>query len=85
MAYPFLPSRPLTTRWLNPEERQLAHDRLIRDKIDEKPPGSTWSGFKQAIGDYRTWIFAFMFNNHLAANGFKNFFPSVVKASALHC
>ncbi len=22
-----------------------------------------------------------MFNNHLAANGFKNFFPSVVKVS----
>jgi hypothetical protein len=23
-----------------------------------------------------------MFNNHLAANGFKNFFPSVVKVSS---
>ncbi|CAK9782633.1 MFS general substrate transporter [Cutaneotrichosporon oleaginosum] len=79
LAYPFLPSTPLTTRWLKPEERQLAHDRLLRDKIDQTEPGSTWAGLKQAVTDYRTWIFAFMFNNHLAANGFKNFFPSVVK------
>lgn len=76
LAYPFLPNTPLTTRWLTPEERQLAHDRLLRDKVDAKPMGSTWDGLKQAVTDYRSWIFCLMFNAHLSANGFKNFFVS---------
>lgn len=75
-AYPFLPDSPLTTRWLTPEERQLAHDRLQRDKVDRVEAGSTWQGLKQAVADPRVWIFALMFNMHLSANGFKNFFPS---------
>lgn len=75
-AYPFLPDSPLTTRWLTPDERQLAHDRLLRDEVDRVPPGSTWQGLKQACSDPRVWIFALMFNMHLSANGFKNFFPS---------
>ncbi|KAJ5497663.1 Major facilitator superfamily domain general substrate transporter [Penicillium expansum] len=28
-----LPDHPLTTRWLTPEERQLAHDRIQRDTV----------------------------------------------------
>ncbi|KAH8148255.1 uncharacterized protein LAJ45_07707 [Morchella importuna] len=74
-----LPDTPLTTRWLSPAERQLAHDRIIRDTTEESGSSSTWEGFKQAVFDYRTWIFCLMYNFHLTANGFKNFFPSVVK------
>lgn len=80
MSYPFLPNTPLTTFWLNAEERQLAHDRLQRDKVDVAPMGSTWDGLKQAVADYRVWVFGLMFNCHLAANGFKNFFPSVISS-----
>lgn len=78
-AYPFLPDTPLTTRWLNAEERQLAHERLFRDRVDQEEKGSTWQGLKQAVKDPRVWLFCLTQNLHLSANGFKNFFPSVVK------
>ncbi|EKC99691.1 major facilitator superfamily transporter [Trichosporon asahii var. asahii CBS 8904] len=49
---------------------------IIRDNVDRVEAGSTWQGLKQAVVDPRVWIFALMFNMHLSANGFKNFFPS---------
>jgi MFS family permease len=79
IAYPFLPNSPLTTSWLTPEERQLAHSRLLRDKVDESEKGSVWKGLRQAVSDPRVWLFCLMQNLHLSANGFKNFFPSVIK------
>lgn len=78
-SYFTLPDNPLTTRWLTPEERQLAHDRIVRDTVDKREKSSTWTGLKQAATDYRVWVFAFMQHMHLAANGFKNFFPTVVE------
>ncbi|OAL45126.1 MFS general substrate transporter [Pyrenochaeta sp. DS3sAY3a] len=74
-----LPDNPLTTRWLTPEERQLAHDRMVRDTVDKRDGSSTFTGLKEAVLDYRVWVFAFMQHMHLAANGFKNFFPTVVE------
>jgi MFS family permease len=78
LAYPLLPSTPLTTKWLTAEEKELAHTRLLRDRVDHNGPGSTWTGFKEATRDPRVWLFCLMQNLHLSANGFKNFFPSVV-------
>jgi MFS family permease len=78
-SYFTLPDTPLTTRWLSPEERQLAHDRIVRDTVDKREASSIWAGLGQAATDYRVWIFAFMQHMHLAANGFKNFFPTVVE------
>ena len=52
----FLPNTPLTTRWLTPEERQLAYDRIQRDLVNQAPRGSTLDGLKQAASDYRVWI-----------------------------
>lgn len=77
-AYPFLPNTPSTTRWLTPRERELAASRLLRDKVDEEDQGSPLRGLKQAVADPRVWLFCLMQNLHLSANGFKNFFPSVV-------
>lgn len=74
-----LPDFPLTTTWLTPEERQLAHDRMELDTVGNQGKTSTWQGFKQASSDPMVWIFAFMAHMHLAANGFKNFFPTVVQ------
>ena len=74
-----LPDEPLSTRWLTPEERQLAYDRIARDTVGKKEKSSTFSGLKEAMSDYRVWAFAFMQHMHLAANGFKNFFPTVVE------
>lgn len=52
-ALPFLPDTPLTTRWLSAEEKQLAHERLFRDRVDIEEKGSTFQGLKQAVSDPR--------------------------------
>ncbi|KAK0662347.1 putative transporter C11D3.18C [Lasiodiplodia hormozganensis] len=74
-----LPDFPHNTKWLTPDERQLAQDRIERDTVGLKGKGSPWDGFKQAAKDPKVWLFAFMQHQHLAANGFKNFFPTVVE------
>ena len=79
LAYPLLPDTPLSTRWLDAEERQMANDRLLRDRVDQGEKGSVWSGLRQAVSDPRVWLFCLAQNLHLSANGFKNFFPSVVQ------
>lgn len=75
-----LPDEPLTTRWLTAEERQLAHERIVRDTVGEKGVTSTWRGLAQAAKDPRVWLFAYMQHMHLGANGFKNFFPTVISS-----
>ena len=79
VAIRLLPDTPLTTRWLTPEERLLAHARVERDTVNNKGKVSAWEGLRQAALDPRTWLFALMQNLHLSANGFKNFFPTVVE------
>jgi MFS family permease len=74
----FLPDFPLTTRWLTPEERQLAHNRMIRDTVGMEPSKGARAGFMQAIKDPRLYLLCFMQNMHLSACGFNNFFPTVV-------
>ncbi|CAH0033155.1 unnamed protein product [Clonostachys rhizophaga] len=74
-----LPDHPLTTRWLTPEERQLAHERIERDTVGNRFQSSTWNGLKEAVTDPKLWLFVFIQTMHLAANGFKNFFPTVVE------
>ncbi|KAK9331449.1 major facilitator superfamily domain-containing protein [Lipomyces starkeyi] len=74
-----LPDTPLTTWWLSEEERQLAHDRVKRDTTEHVGSTSIWNGLKQAVKDYRTWLFCFNMNMQVSAESFKNFFPSVVQ------
>ncbi|KAJ9638828.1 hypothetical protein H2199_006688 [Coniosporium tulheliwenetii] len=74
-----LPDFPLTTKWLTEEERALAHNRIELDTVANQGETSTWRGFQQASSDPMVWIFAAMAHMHLAANGFKNFFPTVVQ------
>lgn len=69
----FLPDDPTVTRWLTPEERILANERIKRDTVEESGKISTIKGLKEALSDYRVWIFVFMQHMHLASNGFKNF------------
>ncbi|RSL83608.1 hypothetical protein CEP52_016669 [Fusarium oligoseptatum] len=69
---------PLTTRWLTPEERQLAHDRMVRDTVGFEESKGARAGFAQAIRDPRLWLFCFIQNMHLSACSFNNFFPTVV-------
>ncbi|RBQ74931.1 hypothetical protein FVER53590_13854 [Fusarium verticillioides] len=69
---------PLTTRWLTEEERQLAHDRMLRDTVGLEESKGARAGFFQAIRDPRLWLFCFIQNMHLSACSFNNFFPTVV-------
>ncbi|KAF4971967.1 hypothetical protein FZEAL_9705 [Fusarium zealandicum] len=85
-----LPDFPRTTRWLTQEERDLAYNRMELDTVSNQGETSTWRGLQQAAKDPMVWIFCFMGSSsfipptshqahfHLAANGFKNFFPTVV-------
>ncbi|KAE8149177.1 major facilitator superfamily domain-containing protein [Aspergillus avenaceus] len=74
-----LPDDPLATRWLTPDERQLAHERIVADTVGARHQTSTFAGLKEAARDPKLWLFAFMQHMHLAANGFKNFFPTAVE------
>lgn len=73
-----LPDHPLNTRWLTPEERQLAHDRIQKDTVGGEDSKGVFDGLKQAMCDPRLYLLAFMQNMHLSACGFNNFFPTVV-------
>ncbi|RFU24996.1 hypothetical protein B7463_g11343, partial [Scytalidium lignicola] len=75
-----LPDYPLTTKWLTPDERQLAHDRLQRDTVGLEESKGVRSGVLQALRDPRIYVFAVMQNMHLNATSFNQFFPTVVSA-----
>lgn len=74
-----LPDFPHNTWWLTQPERDLAVSRMAMDTIGNKGDTTVWAGFRQAAKDPMVWIFAGMAHMHLAANGFKNFFPTVVE------
>ncbi|RSM02591.1 hypothetical protein CEP52_007904 [Fusarium oligoseptatum] len=71
VGYFVLPDFPQTTWWLTQEERDLAYNRMELDTVGNRGETSTWKGLQQAAKDPMHF--------HLAANGFKNFFPTVVK------
>ncbi|KAK8912511.1 MFS transporter prlL [Metarhizium anisopliae] len=73
IGYFCLPDFPSTTRWLNEEERRLAHERIELDTVANQGSTDTLKGLKQALADPLVWVFSFMAHMHLAANGFKNF------------
>jgi sugar phosphate permease len=65
-----LPDTPLTTRWLTPEQRQLAHDRIERDTVGRSESKGARAGFMQALRDPRLYLLVFMQNMHLSATSF---------------
>lgn len=75
-----LPDFPLTTRWLTPEERQLAHDRIQRDTVGMEASKGVRAGVAQAIRDPRLYLLCVMQNMHLNATSFNQFFPTVVSS-----
>lgn len=74
-----LPDEPINTRWLSPEERQLAHDRVAADTVEIRENTTTWSGLFDALRDPRLWVLVAMQHFHMAASNFKNFFPTIVE------
>ena len=72
-----LPDEPLHTRWLSEDERKLAHQRIEAETVLLKPNTTTWVAIKEACTDVHFWILVPMYHFHMAASGFKNFFPTV--------
>lgn len=66
-----LADSPLTTRWLTPEQRQMAHDRMVRDTVGLKESKGAKAGFVQAVRDPRLWLLAFIQNMHVCAPSFQ--------------
>lgn len=80
IAFFTLPDSPLKTRWLTEEERQLAHSRIYADTTGRRSEKTTvWTGLREAVTDWRVWVFCLMDNLHLSANSFKNFLPTVIE------
>ncbi|VUC35913.1 unnamed protein product [Clonostachys rosea] len=74
-----LPDEPLTTRWLSPDQRQLAHDRILRDTVQSQSNTTVWTALKEAERDPRLWVLVAMQHFHMTASNFKNFFPTIVE------
>ncbi|KAK6220173.1 MFS transporter [Colletotrichum tabaci] len=74
-----LPDEPSNTRWLSEDERRLATARMDADTTALQTNTSTLTGLFDALKDVRLWVLIFMQHLHLAASGYKNFFPSIVQ------
>jgi hypothetical protein len=60
-----LPDHPLTTRWLTPEQRELAHSRMERDTVGLQESRGAIAGFKQALTDPRLALFVLFQTLHM--------------------
>lgn len=74
-----LPDEPLSTRWLSPDQRRLAHARVADDTVLLQENTSTWVGLLEALRDPHLWVLMFMQHFHMGASNFKNFFPTIVE------
>lgn len=83
-AYFILPNFPRTTKWLTPEERELAVWRLAEDagEHDEDSRSVFW-GFKLALKDIRVYILMLMITCIVSSGGVTNFFPTVLSPNHL--
>ena len=63
-----LPDDPLKTKWLKPEERELANGRILADTVGAKSSTSTFAGLKEAARDPKLWLFAFMQHMYVYSN-----------------
>ncbi|KAF2852561.1 MFS transporter-like protein [Plenodomus tracheiphilus IPT5] len=79
VSFFLLPDHPLNTRWLTPEQRQLAHTRIAADTTQREEATSVMVGLRQALVDWRTWVFCLMYNMHVSSVSFQSFLPTVVR------
>lgn len=83
-AFFLLPDWPHNTRWMTPEEREMAQYRVkCSNGGRDEEMGGTWDGFKDAVKDPFTWCFCLMHFALVTAQSFKDFLPSVRRAPFL--
>ncbi|KAH8590537.1 major facilitator superfamily domain-containing protein [Bisporella sp. PMI_857] len=79
-AFFLLPNWPTNTRWLSPQESEMAQYRvLLSSGGKDEGVGGTWDGLKEAVKDPFTWLFCGMHFSLINAQSFKDFFPSILK------
>ncbi|KAH7928175.1 MFS general substrate transporter [Leucogyrophana mollusca] len=72
-----LPDFPHNTRWLSPEERQLAVSRLREDGTSESDDVTAMKGLWMAVSDWKVWWFAVAATVQLLSQSFCIFFPTL--------
>ncbi|SOV04289.1 related to TNA1 - high affinity nicotinic acid plasma membrane permease [Ustilago sp. UG-2017a] len=77
-----LPDMPGNSKFLTPEERQMAVNRLCLDAGTSLSPndeeGTAVQGFIMAVKDIKVWVLAFMLTAVTVGVGFNQFFPTIV-------
>lgn len=77
-AYALLPDWPHNTRFLSPEEKEIAQYRVLCSNGGvQEVAGGTWDGLRDAVRDPFTWMFCLLHFALVTAQSFKDFFPSV--------
>jgi hypothetical protein len=74
-----LPDFPHNTRWLTPEERELAVSRLAKDghgRAESKERTST-QGLWDALSDWKVWGFVAAYIAQLLGQSFFAYFPTL--------
>ncbi|KAJ3107318.1 hypothetical protein HDU97_004457, partial [Phlyctochytrium planicorne] len=75
-----LPNFPHTAKFLTPEEREFATDRLLEDGIDAKDHSFKWVEFKETVKDFQVWCYCFLYLGILVpAYGFAFFLPTIIQ------
>ncbi|KAF7301648.1 FCP1-like proteiny domain-containing protein [Mycena indigotica] len=78
-----LPDFPTTSKWLSPEERELALLRLEEDvgvgDQAETETGGPFHGLVLAVTDWKVWWFAFALTAQVVALSFNAFFPTLTQ------
>ncbi|KAJ7283701.1 MFS general substrate transporter [Mycena rebaudengoi] len=76
-----LPDFPTNTKWLSPEERELALLRMTEDAgvgdESETERGGHMTGIFLAISDWRVWWLALALTSQVVALSFNAFFPTL--------
>ncbi|KAG2369568.1 MFS general substrate transporter [Suillus spraguei] len=77
-AFFILPDFPHNTKWLTPEERELAISHLREDGIDELGKQTTMQGLRDAVCDWKVWWLAVALFSQFVALSFIIYFPTIV-------
>lgn len=84
-AYWSLPEWPHNTRFMSPEETEMALYRVLCSNGGvEEDVGGTWTGLWEAIKDPFTWCFCLMHFALVTAQSFKDFLPSVCRTRPIN-
>ncbi|EGP86711.1 unnamed protein product [Zymoseptoria tritici ST99CH_1A5] len=79
----FLPDFPDSWKLLSPEMKHVANRRMALDASEADTDGANkmdhWTGLKQAFADPKTYILAISYHGIVAASGFQNFYPTLVR------